>query len=46
MGRNNREIESAIRFSLSEFTKEDEIDYAIKAVIDSVNAFRKLGGMR
>lgn len=41
-----KEIEGAIRFSLSEFTTEEEIDYTVSKVKEAVGRFRKLGSFR
>ncbi|MEG0292547.1 MAG: cysteine desulfurase family protein [Anaerovoracaceae bacterium] len=46
MGLRNEEIESAIRFSFSEFNKIDEMDYVIDKVKSAVTRFRKLGSFR
>jgi len=46
MGLKFNEIEGAIRFSLSEFTTIDDIDYAVDKVKESVEKFRKLGTFR
>ena len=41
-----REIEGAIRFSLSEFTSEEETDYTVLKVKEAVERFRRLGSFR
>lgn len=46
MGLKPAEIEGALRFSLSEFTTLEEIDYAFAALKDAVGTFRKLGSFR
>ena len=46
MGLKPAEIEGALRFSLSEFTTPEEIDYAFGALKDAVETFRKLGSFR
>jgi cysteine desulfurase len=46
IGLTEKEREGAIRFSLSRFTTEEEIDYALEQVIDAVTRFRKIGAYR
>lgn len=46
MGRNDKEIESAIRFSFSEFNTIEEMDYVLDKVKKAVTRFRKLGSFR
>ncbi len=46
MGLKPNEIEGAIRFSLSEFTTIEEIDYTVDKVKAAVARFRKLGSFR
>lgn len=46
MSMDHKEIESAIRFSFSEFNTIDEMDYVIDKVKTAVNRFRKLGSFR
>lgn len=46
MSMNHKEIESAIRFSFSEFNTIDEMDIVIDRVKTAVNRFRKLGSFR
>lgn len=46
MGRSHKEIESAIRFSFSEFNTIDEMDIVIDRVKKAVDRFRKLGSFR
>lgn len=46
MSMNHKEIESAIRFSFSEFNTIDEMDEVIDRVKIAVNRFRKLGSFR
>lgn len=42
IGRNDELAHSSIRFSISRFTTEEEIDYAIKLVVAKVNKLREL----
>lgn len=42
IGRNDELAHSSIRFSISRFTTEEEIDYAIKLVVEKVNKLREL----
>jgi cysteine desulfurase len=46
IGLTEKEREGAIRFSLSRFTTEDEIDYALEQVVDAVTRFRRIGAYR
>lgn len=46
MGKNQKEIESAIRFSFGDFNSIDEMDYVIDKVKIAVEKFRKLGSFR
>ena len=46
MGLNDKEIESAIRFSFSEFNTIEEMDYVLEKVKQAVARFRKLGSFR
>ena len=46
MGLKPKEIEGAIRFSLSEFNTPEEMDYTIEKVTEAVTKFRKLGTFR
>lgn len=46
MGLSGEEITGAIRFSLSEFTTKEEIEYTIDKVKEAVLRFRKLGTFR
>lgn len=46
MGLNDKEIESAIRFSFSEFNTIEEMDYVLDKVKKAVTRFRKLGSFR
>jgi cysteine desulfurase len=46
IGLTEKEREGAIRFSLSRFTTEEEIDYALEQVVDAVTRFRKIGAYR
>lgn len=46
MGLSNKEIEGAVRFSLSEFNTEAEIDVVVHHLKNAVNRFRKLGTFR
>lgn len=46
MGISNEEITGAVRFSLSEFTTMDEINYTLDKVNEAVTRFRKLGSFR
>ena len=46
MGLKDREIESAIRFSFSEFNTIEEMDYVLDKVKQAVTRFRKLGSFR
>ena len=46
MGRSDREIEGAIRFSFSEFNTVEEMDYVLQKLKEAVNKFRKLGSFR
>lgn len=45
-GCTDREIESAIRFSLSRYNTAGEIDYTVERVAAAVARFRKLGSFR
>lgn len=46
MGLTEKEIEGAIRFSLSRYNTKEEIDITLDALIKGVNRFRKLGSFR
>lgn len=46
MGLNDKEIESAVRFSFSEFNTIEEMDYVLDKVKRAVISFRKLGSFR
>lgn len=46
MSLNHKEIEGAIRFSLSEFNTFEEMDFVIDKVKAAVNRFRRLGSFR
>lgn len=46
MGKKGKEIESAIRFSLSPQNTLEEIDYVLEAVEMAVKRFRRLGSFR
>lgn len=46
MGLSDREIEGAIRFSVSEFTTPEEIDETVRCVEEAVTEFRRLGSFR
>lgn len=46
MGKNEKEIESAIRFSLSPQNTLEEIDVVLEAVETAVKRFRRLGSFR
>ena len=46
MSMNHKEIEGAIRFSLSEFNTIEEMDFVIDKVKQAVTRFRKLGSFR
>ncbi len=46
MGLNDKEIESAVRFSFSEFNTVEEMDYVLDKVKRAVISFRKLGSFR
>lgn len=46
MGLSSKEIEGAIRFSLSKYNTKEEMDIVIDSVKTSVNRFRKLGSYR
>lgn len=46
MGLTHKEIESAIRFSFSEFNTIEEMDFVIEKVKKAVERFRKLGSFR
>lgn len=46
MGLSSEEITGTIRFSLSEFTTKEEIEYTISKVKEAVLRFRKLGTFR
>ena len=46
MGLKPAEIEGALRFSLSESTSREEVEYAFTALKDAVEMFRKLGSFR
>ena len=45
-GCTDREIKSAIRFSLSRYNTVGEIDYMVEHVAAAVTRFRKLGSFR
>jgi cysteine desulfurase len=45
-GLSRREQEGAVRFSLSRFTTEDEIDYALEHLTAAVARYRKIGAYR
>jgi len=44
MGLTTRQCESAIRFSLGKDNTHEQIDYAVRAVAESVNRIRSIGG--
>ena len=46
MGCNDREIEGAIRFSLSAFNTEEDIETAVLKTAEAVKRFRRLGSFR
>ena len=46
IGLSEREIEGAIRFSLSEFNSEEEIDFTLEKLIEAVDKIRRLGSFR
>ena len=46
MGRTDKEIEGAIRFSFCEFNTMEEMDYVLAKLKDSVQKYRKLGSFR
>ena len=46
MKRSDKEIEGAIRFSISEFTSLEDIDYTVKCVEQATTEFRRLGSFR
>lgn len=46
MSMDHKEIESAVRFSFSEFNTKEEMDIVIDAVTKAVNRFRRLGSFR
>jgi cysteine desulfurase len=46
MGLNHKQIEGAIRFSLSEFNTKEEMDIVIDKTKTAVERFRKLGSFR
>jgi len=46
MGLTDKEIESALRFSFSEFNTAAEMDYALCKLKEQVSRFRKLGSFR
>ena len=46
IGLSEREIEGAIRFSLSEFNNEEEIDFTLEKLIEAVDKIRRLGSFR
>ena len=46
MGLKPREIEGALRFSLSEFNTMEEMDYTIEKLTRAVEGFRRLGSFR
>ena len=46
MGLKDKEIESAIRFSFSEFNTIEEMDYVLDKLKQAVMRFRKLGSFR
>ena len=46
IGLNNIEIEGAIRFSISEFNTQDEIDYTVDKLVTIISKMRKLSSFR
>ncbi|MBK5245775.1 MAG: cysteine desulfurase [Peptostreptococcaceae bacterium] len=46
IGLNNMEIEGAIRFSLSEFNTQEDIDFTVDNLVIIVNKMRKLSSFR
>lgn len=46
IGDDEKSIEGAIRFSLSEFNSEEEIDFTIEKLAEAVAKIRKLGSFR
>lgn len=46
MGLSPKVIEGTIRFSFSEFNTEEEMDYTVEKVKETVNKFRRLGSFR
>lgn len=46
IGSSDKEIESAIRFSFSDFNSEEEIDFTLEKLIEEVGKIRKLGSFR
>ena len=46
MGLSQKEIESTVRFSFSEFNTAQEMDYVTDKVKQAVARFRKLGSFR
>ncbi len=46
IGLNNMEIEGAIRFSLSEFNTQEEIDFTVEKLVMIISKMRKLSSFR
>lgn len=46
IGASDKEIEAAIRFSISEFNSEDEIDFTVEKLAEAVDKIRNLGSFR
>jgi len=46
IGLNNMEIEGAIRFSLSEFNTQEDMDFTVEKLVAIVNKMRKLSSFR
>ncbi len=46
IGASDKEIESAVRFSFSEFNSEEEIDFTVEKLSEAVDKIRKLGSFR
>lgn len=46
MGRNNKEIEAALRFSFCRYNTVEEMDFVLDKLVQAVERFRRLGSFR